>query len=77
MINTMKLETFAPAVIVTEKQTVACPYCPGGYVEVTAMKSGSSMEIPGFKDPQKCKVCSRFFKLVPRVQIFGEPIEGE
>lgn len=77
MITSMKLETFAPAIQITETQKVACPYCEGGYCEVTAVHNGAGMEIPGFKDPQKCKMCKRFFKLVPRVEVVGLPIEGE
>lgn len=77
MTQSMKLETFAPSISITETQRVACPYCPGGYCEVTATMTGSNMEIPGFKDPQKCVVCKRFFKLVPKVQVIGVPLEGE
>ncbi len=73
------LSTFAPAVHLsrTETQRVGCPYCTGGYCEVTAVHTGDKMEIPGFKHPQKCTMCKRFFKLVPKVQVIGEPMEGE
>lgn len=71
------LKTYAPAVVITETQRVGCPYCTVGYCEVTATKRGDGMEIPGFKDPQKCVSCKRFFKLVPLVQVKGEAIEGE
>ena len=77
MVQSINLETYAPAIQITETQKVACPYCPDGYVPVQAIHNGSSMEIPGFKDPQKCVVCSRYFKLVPKVQVIGVPIEGE
>jgi DNA-directed RNA polymerase subunit RPC12/RpoP len=75
----ISLETFAPTIVLsrTETQRVACPYCSGGYTEVTATHTGDKMEIPGFKEPHKCMVCKRYFKLVPRVQVVGEQIEGE
>lgn len=71
------LRTYAPSIVITETQKVGCPYCVPGYCEVTAVKKGAGMEIPGFKDPQKCVECKRFFKLVPIVQVKGEAIEGE
>jgi hypothetical protein len=73
------LNTFAPAIHISrsETQRVGCPYCPGGYTEVTAVHTGEKMEIPGFKDPHACVVCKRYFKLVPRVQVVGEAMEGE
>ena len=73
------LKTHAPAVHIAraETQRVGCPYCPGGYTEITASHIGDRMEIPGFKDPHKCVVCTRYFKLVPQVQVIGEAIQGE
>lgn len=73
------IKTYAPAVHISqvETQRVGCPYCPGGYTEITATHTGEKMEIPGFKTPHKCVTCNRYFKLVPRVQVVGEKIEGE
>ncbi len=73
------LKTFAPAIHISRRETqrVGCPYCTLGYAEVTAVHTGDTMEIPGFKDPHACIVCKRYFKLVPNVQVVGEKIEGE
>lgn len=73
------LKTHAPAVHVsrTETQRVGCPYCEGGYTEITAVHTGEQMQIPGFKEPHKCVLCDRWFKLVPMVQVKGEAIQGE
>ncbi len=74
------LKTFAPSVRIytPETQNVGCPYCPDGYVQITAMhKPEGGLEIPGFKDPHKCVSCGRFFKLVPVVQVKGAAIQGE
>ena len=73
------LKTYAPAVHISrsETQRVGCPYCEGGYTEVTAVHTGEQMQIPGFKDPHQCVLCKRWFKLVPMVQVKGEAIQGE
>lgn len=74
------LKTHAPAVHIhqADTQKVACPYCPGGYVEVTGVHNPEGgLQIPGFKSPHSCVVCKRWFKLEPRVQVVGIPMEGE
>lgn len=79
----------APALVLvrTETQRVACPYeahatlAPAvkcvGYCEITAEFHGDKMQIPGFKEPHKCVVCGRWFKLVPVVTVVGDRIPGE
>lgn len=75
----LALKTYAPSIQIShsETQRVGCPYCEGGYTEITAVHTGDKMEIPGFKEPHKCQICTRYFKLVPRVQVVGEAIQGE
>lgn len=73
----LTLATYAPAISITETQTVQCPYCKIGFVNVTAVHGEAGMQIPGFKEPHKCGHCERYFKFVPQVTVIGVEIEGE
>lgn len=51
---------------------VSCPYCHigGAVVKVTAYDDGSS-KVEGVKDPRKCSLCDRFFRIVIKNHLEG------
>lgn len=59
-----------------EVHRIACPYCSVGYAELLVSKTGPQLQIEAFRDPRKCNVCKRYFRLKPRLKIEGVKMEG-
>jgi ferredoxin len=54
---------------------ISCPYCLIGYAEMVEERRDGQMQIQGIKDPRKCVTCHKYFRLKPKVQIVGVPME--
>lgn len=59
-----------------EAHRITCPYCQAGAAVVVVERRGEQVSVD-LAEPRRCDLCRRFFKLKPRLQLVGVPLEGE
>ena len=69
----------APQIVMhtVKAMKVSCPYCVMGYAEVIETIHGKEVKIEGIDQPRRCRTCNKYFRLMPKLQLVGEPMEDK
>ena len=55
---------------------ITCPHCLIGWADILIEKVNGEVKVD-LNQPRTCEKCGRYFRLKPRLQIVGVPLEEQ